>query len=91
MSIQQYIYIYIYKYKQKTKKNSTTRATMPSGIVATVQNLNKRVEKKKEKKEKRLTKPLLQLQCCIVKYVGCTIPKYCSGIAAFYIKFVVSV
>ena len=58
---------------------------MPSGTVATVQNLNKRVEKKKEKKEKRLTKPLLQLQCYTVKYVGCTVPKYCSGIAAFYI------
>ena len=87
MSIQQYIYIYIYiyiKYKQKTKKNSTTGATMPSGIVATVQNLNKRVEKKR-KKEKGLMKPLLQLQCYTVKYVGCTVPKYCSGIAAFYI------
>ena len=79
VSIQQYIYINIYiyiKYKQKTKKNSTTGAT--------VQKLNKRVEKKR-KKEKGLMKPLLQLQCYTVKYVWCTVPKYCSGIAAFYI------
>ena len=76
MSAYQYIYIYIYVHKRKTKKNATIVATVPFGTVATVQNLNKRVIKKK----KRLTKLLLQLQCCTVKYVGCTVSKHCSGI-----------
>ena len=77
MSAYQYIYIYIYVHKRKTKKNATIVATVPFGTVATVQNLNKRVIKKKKK---RLTKLLLQLQCCTVKYVGCTVSKHCSGI-----------
>ena len=35
-----------YKKKRKTKINETTVATVPLGIVATVQNLNKRLKKK---------------------------------------------
>ena len=65
------------KYIQKTKKKN---ATTVSSTVATVQNLNKRVKKIiKKKKEIGLTKLLLQIQCCTVKYVGCTVPKHCSG------------
>ena len=44
-----YQYIYIYVHKRKTKKNATIVATVPFGTVATVQNLNKRVKKKKKK------------------------------------------
>ena len=56
---------------------------MSLGTVTTVQNLNKRVEKKKKRTHE--TKTLLQLQYCTVKYVGCTVPKHCSSIATFYI------
>ena len=48
----QYNNIYLKKYKRKNKKNSTTVVTVPLGTVAIVQNLNKRVGKKKEKKKR---------------------------------------
>ena len=35
---------------------------------------------KKKKRLTKVTKLLFQLQYCTVKYIGCTVSKYCSGI-----------
>ena len=54
---------------QKTK-NATTVATVPLGTVATVQNLNKRVKKKKKGKMPH------QSVVTATVHAQCTVPKY---------------
>ena len=61
------------KYKQMTK-NST---------VATVRNLKKEKKKKKSEMPHQSTVTTTVLAQC--KHTECTVPKHCSGIAAFYI------
>ena len=59
---------------------------MPSGTVAAVQNLNKRVEKRKEKKSKVPHQSTVAVTV-FVQYIHseCTVSKYSSGIGTFII------
>ena len=76
--------IYIKGKKKSTngrqkKKTVATVATVPPRTVATVQ-------KKKKPHQSTVTATMLS-QC---KHIECTVPKHCSGIAAFYIKIIIS-
>ena len=57
---------------------------MPLGTVAAVQNLNKRVEKKKKKKQSALPKHCCRYSIYTV-HTLCTVSKYSSGIGTFII------
>ena len=59
----------------KRKKKVTTVATVPHGTVATIRSW------KKNPHQNTVTATVL-LQ---YKYTECTVPKHCSGIAAFYL------